>query len=116
MGLPIVTTSFTFLRASNIDGDSEDPMVWEVQATGIPGDTSYFSGAESVAHGDRERVDCRIFLDTLLDIRHYDRLIDEQSGDEWEVSYSRKRQGLGLDHLLIGGYQVTGTARSTKDM
>jgi len=116
VGLPLVTTTFTFLRASNIDGDSEDPLEWETMATGIPGETSYYSGAESVAAGDRERVDCRIFLDTLLDIRHYDRLVDESTGDEWEVSYARKRIGLGLDHLLIGGYQVTGTARSTKDM
>ena len=116
MTLPLTTTTFRWERATNIDGDSEDPLEWETLGTGIPGTTSYYSGSESVAHGDRERVDCRIFLDTTEDIHNYDRLFDETTGDAWEIAYARKRIGLGLDHLLLGAYEVTGVARGTKDL
>lgn len=114
--LPITTSTYTWQRANNIDGDSGDELEWITMATGIKGTTSYYSGSESVAHGDRERVDCRLFLDTTADIRNYDRVVDEDTGDAWEIGYSRKRRGLGLDHLLLGAYQVTGVARGTKDM
>jgi hypothetical protein len=114
--LPVTTSTYTWQRASNIDEDSEDPLDWATEATGIPGTTSYFSGTESVANGDRERVDCRVFLDTQLDIRHYDRLVDEGTGDTWAIAYTRRRQGLGLDHLVVGAYEVTGVARGTRDL
>ena len=116
MTLPIITSTFRWERASNISGDSEDPLVWETLGTGIPGTTSYYSGTESVAHGDRERVDCRIFLDTDADIRHYDRIFDENTDDAWEIAYARRRIGLGLDHLVLGAYEVTGVARGTRDL
>lgn len=114
--LPLVTNRFTIQRASNIDGDSGDPLDWETIRTGVLGTPSYFSGSESVAHGSRERVDVRMFLPFELDLTHYDRILDEDTGDTWSVAYVRKRRGLGINHTIAGCYEVTGVARGTKDI
>lgn len=114
--LPLATATYTWQRATNISGDSGDPLDWQTLETGIPGTSSYLSGSESVAHGSRERVDMRIFMPADRDFKHFDRIIDEQTGDEWSIAYARKRLGLGISHTMLGCYEVTGTARSNKDL
>lgn len=117
MSIPILTSSFTVRRASNIDGDSGDPLTFEDVATGIKGTTMFYSGSASTAHGQRERVDCRIALTPgVYDVQEYDYVRDESTGDEWRVAWVRTREGLGLDHLLIGCYEITGVARGTRDL
>jgi hypothetical protein len=76
----------------------------------------YLSGSESLVGGDRERVDARILVDPEHDIRHFDHLVDDTVGDTWNVAYARRRSGLGLDHNVLGVYQVTGVARGTRDL
>jgi hypothetical protein len=114
--LPLATSTFTIERASNIDGDSGDPLTFSTVDSGVPGTSMFYSGSASVAHGDRERVDARIALDIDYALEHTDVLTDEQTGDVWKVAWVRKRIGLGLDHYIVGCYQVTGTARGTRDL
>lgn len=114
--LPVVTTTFSIQRATNIDGDSQDPLEWETVHAAIPGVPSYLSGGEAVAKGSRERVDARVFLDTDVEISHTDRLVDDGTGDTWKIAYVRRRTGLGLDHMVVGVYEVTGVAQGTRDL
>lgn len=116
MTVPLATSTFTIKRGSNIDGDSGDPLTFEVVDTGVRGTTMFYSGAASVAHGDRERVDARLAIDVDYEIKHYDIITDEKTLDEWSVAWVRKRIGLGLNHLIVGCYAVTGTARGTRDL
>lgn len=114
--LPLATSTFRVQRASNIDDDSGDALTFADVATGIRGTTMFYSGSASVAHGDRERVDVRIALAEDYGIKQYDIVFDEITGDEWKVAWVRKRIGLGLTHYIVGCYEVTGTARGTRDL
>lgn len=115
MTVPLTTTTYTVRRASNITEDSGEALQFEDIQTGLPGNTVYLSGSESVVGGDRERVDARILVEPA-DITKSDHLVDELTGDTWQVAFARHRTGLGLDHLVLGVYQVTGTARGTRDL
>ena len=116
MTVPLATATYTLRRATNISDDSGDPLTLEVVATGVRGVTMFFSGSASVAHGDRERVDARLAMDEDYGLKQYDQVYDEVTGDEWKVAWVRKRTGLGLEHLIIGVYEVKGTARGTRDL
>ena len=116
MAVPLATSSYTVLRASNIDGDSGDELTFDTVASGIRGTNMFYSGSSSVAYGQRERVDVRIAMDPGFEIQQYDYIADEQTGDQWRVAWARKRVGLGLEHTLVGCYEITGVARGTRDL
>lgn len=112
--IPLAVNSYTVQRA-DMSGDSGDELTFANVATGVRGSSVYYSGTESVMQGDRERVDARIFIDPVYDVRYYDRLVDEITGDVWSISFVRKRVGFGLDHLVCGVYAITGAAKGTRD-
>lgn len=112
--IPLATSSYTVERA-DMSGDSGDELSFVAVATGVRGTSVYYSGTESVMQGDRERVDGRIMLDTDFQVKYYDRLVDETTGDTWALSFVRKRLGFGLEHLVCGVYEITGSARGTRD-
>jgi len=116
MALPLATSTYTVLRCDTANDDSGDPMVYVPVVTGVPGVSMFHSGSESVAHGHRERVDVRIAMESPVEIRYFDKVTDEITGDEWDVAWVRKRVGLGMDHWLVGCVEITGAARGTKDL
>ncbi len=116
MTVPIALSKYDFYRQANLTDDGGDEDTYTVFETAIPGTTVYFSGTESVAQGSRERVDARVFCDVpASDVFAYDRIHDTTTDQWWYVSFVRSRLGLGLDHLVIGVYEVTGIARGTRD-
>lgn len=116
MSVPIYTSEYAFSRQADPTLDGQDEQPYEVYETGVRGCTVYHSGSEAVAQGSRERVDARIMCDpTTNDVYHFDRVTDLTNGQEWYIAFVRLRQGMGLDHLVIGVYEVTGVARGTRD-
>jgi hypothetical protein len=113
--LPLSTTTYTVYRATNIDEDAGEALDFQPVIVGLPGNTVFLSGSESVVGGDRERVDARIIIEEA-DVRHFDHVLDDVTGDTWQVAFARRRTGLGLDHLVLGVYQTTGVARGTRDL
>lgn len=116
MSVPVANSLYTFFRQEDVTGDSQDESLYYEVVADIPGCTVYHSGSESVALGSRERVDARIMCDVpAVEIKSYDRIYDQVTGQWWYVAFVRSRLGFGLDHLVIGIYEVTGTARGTRD-
>lgn len=116
VSVPIYTSEYTFSRQPDPDLDGQDEQLYVDYESDVRGCTVYHSGSEAVAQGSRERVDARIMCDVPTnDVHHFDRVRDQTNGQEWYVSFVRVRQGFGLDHLVIGVYEVTGVARGTRD-
>lgn len=114
--VPIYNSEYTFTRQPDPTLDGQDVQEYVAYETDVRGCTVYHSGSEAVAQGSRERVDARIMCDpTVNDVYHFDRIIDQTNGQEWAVGFVRLRQGFGLDHLVIGVYEITGVARGTRD-
>lgn len=111
--IPFATTTVTVNRPPEgaLEDDSQAPWTYVTVTTGIPANFIYLSGNEARTGGNRERVDRRCIVDYGVDIRYYDQLVDDVTGDVWQVAWSRPRTGLGLDHLEIGVYAVVGFAR-----
>ena len=116
MTVPLFNGTYDFYRQADVELDGQDESVFELLTSGVRGCSVYHSGSESVAQGQRERVDVRIMCDVPeVDIHHYDRIVDTATGQTWYIAFVRKRIGFGLDHLVCGAYEVTGVARGTRD-
>lgn len=118
MSVPIYNGLYTVLRPTDLEQDGQDEFSYETVATDVRGCTVYHSGSESVAQGSRERVDARIMCDPLVgdgEIAYYDRILDQTTSQLWYVAFARKRVGFGLDHWVLGVYEVQGAARGTRD-
>ena len=112
MSVPLHTTTIAVLR---VPADSaRDPYgaqpAAEVIASGIRAHISTPRGREQTAGGSQEVVEFRLSCDPV-DLRHTDRVRDEQADALYEVTWARTRKGLGLDHVEAGLKQVTGASR-----
>lgn len=103
--IPASTTTFTVRTLT----ESEPGEGRTITATAqVAGTLSSPSGGEVwQAGGGSETVDAVIICDPAT-IAHTDQLVDDTTGDVWEVSWVRKRIGLGLDHMRLGVNRVTG--------
>ncbi|MBM3679152.1 MAG: hypothetical protein FJW96_14955 [Actinobacteria bacterium] len=112
MAIPLATTTIAVLRVpADASRDPYDPQPEpETVASGIRAHISSPSGRERTAGGSQEVVEFRLACDPT-DLRHTDRVQDEQSDAVYEVIWARPRQGHGLDHVEAGLKQVTGVAR-----
>ncbi|MBM4414904.1 MAG: hypothetical protein FJ035_01235 [Chloroflexi bacterium] len=112
MAVPLATTTIAVLRVP-VDA-TRDPYdaqpAADTVASGVRAHISSPSGREHVAGGSQEVVEFRLACDPV-DLRHTDRVQDEQTGSTYEVVWARPRQGLGLDHIEAGLKQVSGGAR-----
>lgn len=109
MAVLLYTTTISVLR---VPADSaRDPYdaqpAAEVVASGIRAHISSPSGREHTEGGSQEVVEFRLSCDPV-EIRHTDRVQDEQTGAVYEVTWARERQGLRLDHTQAALKQVTG--------
>lgn len=100
MTLPFNTTTISVQR-SNQDGtkDAYDGVTYSAVLSGVRAVIGSPSGAETNAGGSSEDVSARLDCDPI-DLRHDDRVTDEQTGETWLVTWTRRRIGLGLDHCV----------------
>lgn len=110
MTLPLATTTVTVSR-SDQDGtkDAYDTVTYTDRAQRVRAVISGPGGTEVTAGGSSEQVSARLDCDPC-DLRHDDRVTDDTTGDVWEVSWVRRRVGLGLDHMVAGLAAVTDRA------
>lgn len=120
MTLPMSTTKITVLKSAQAASSTvEDP--WEAgsggaatpgdsytaEATGIAAHISNPTGFERNAGGAQESVTFDFYAD-LCDMNNLDRVLDERTGDVYEVVYVRQRYGFGLEHMQGQLRQVSG--------
>lgn len=97
MALPLFTTTITVERPGS--GDAMDAPDYDTIESGVRAVIGSPSGVESVASGSSEQVTARLDCD-VCDLAHGDRVTDDATGETWQVSWVRRRYGLGLDHLV----------------
>ena len=109
MAIPFATTTIAVLRAGA--GASDDPYdpqpERETVASGVRAHISTSTGYEQTQGGSQSIGDFRVTCDPT-DIRHTDRIVDEVTGEEFDVEWATPRRGLGLDHTFAGLKQVKG--------
>lgn len=107
MGLPLSTTTITISR-SNQDGtkDAYDGVTYSVVASGVRAVIGALSGGETVAGSSSEQLSAHLDADPC-DLRHDDRVTDEQTLEQFEVTWTRRRIGMGLDHQVADLLAVT---------
>lgn len=102
--IPFETTRVTISRPAG--GDALDRGAPAEVASGIRAVIGSISGSEIAQAGSSEITTAKLTCDPC-DLRHGDTVTDEILGDTWEVTYARKRIGLGLDHMTAGLVAVT---------
>lgn len=100
MAIPVSTTTITVER-SDQDGtkDAYDGVSYSTVYSGVRAVIGSPGGAETNEGGSSEDVSARLNCDPIT-LRHDDRVIDEQTGETWLVTWTRRRIGFGLDHVV----------------
>lgn len=108
--IPIATTTITVKRSAvDAAADPYDaPAAPAVVATGVRAHISAPAGTETVAGTAAQEV-VRFRLDCdPVDVNNRDTVVDDVTGDVYEVVWARARHGLGLDHVEAELLEVTG--------
>ena len=103
---PLPTTTITLRRPAGADDDPTEAPTVSTVATGHPATIGSPSGSEVVNSGERELVDAVLVVADLA-VGRLDLVDDDETGDTWQVVWSRQRRGLGLDHVRAGLRRVT---------
>jgi hypothetical protein len=100
MAIPLHTTTISILRSGQ-DGtqDDYDGVTYSTVVSGVRAVIGSLSGSENVSGGSSEQMGAHFDCDPC-DLRHDDRVLDEQTSETWQVSWVRRRIGLGLDHMV----------------
>lgn len=98
--IPLATTTFT-QRRPDPDADPYETRTAAIVATGIRGHLDAPSGTEQAIGGQLEEISAVALVETT-DLLHTDEFVDENTGDEYRISWVRQRRGLGLDHTKAG--------------
>lgn len=109
MAIPLATTTITVRRVpddEDLDPYDEQPEP-ETVASGVRAHISTRTGRETVAGGSQEVVSFGLSCDPV-DLRHTDEVVDDTTGETFEVVWAISRQGLGMDHVQAGLERVTG--------
>lgn len=107
--IPLPTTAVTVHRVP-VDGlrDGYDPVpAATVLASGIAAHLSAPGGDEDRDGASRELTAVRLLCETT-DLLHTDRVVDDSTGDTYEVLAVQHRRGLGLDHTAADLQRITG--------
>lgn len=107
--LTLPTTTVTIGRPA--PGDPYEPAATTVVETERPATISAPTGREMAVGGSQEVVDAVLLTTPDVSLTQYDTVTDNGTGEVWQVSWVRRRLGLGLDHTQAGLMAVKGGAR-----
>lgn len=99
MSIPFATTTVTIERPANVLQDSRTEPTWTVVATKVPCVLGSLSGSENGRSQVTKTGGGR--FDQDVDVRPYDRLTDDVTGDVFEAGAVQVRRGFGLDHKTV---------------
>jgi hypothetical protein len=111
MTLPLTTCRINILRSD----PAVDPMVDSVyltKAAGIPAVLHSDTGFERRGGGTQAELTARLDVPLGTDLRRYDQVYDQSTGETWEVDWVRARVGFGLDHVEAGLHWVEGAVNN----
>src|SRR5688572_11833781 len=107
--IPIATTTIRIERLPAHD-PAIDPLEAEgersVASAGVRAHISTSRGRES-ATGTQEIVFFRLSCDVVA-LNRFDVVVDENTSEEYQVEWVRRRRGFGLDHMEAGLRQTSG--------
>lgn len=111
--IPFATTTVDFERPSARDEDSDIAQEWVPVAYVVPGNVVSPNGTDAVIGGEQEVVDAVLIvgLEVGFTPTYLDRATDRGTGEVYQVTWVRRRQGFGLDHWRMGLRAVKGVAR-----
>jgi hypothetical protein len=111
VAIPFATTTISVLRVpADPDRDPYDlqPDPATV-AAGIRAHISTQAGEETVAGGSQQVTNHRLSCDPFdSGLHHKDQVVDDTSGETYEVVWSVSRYGVGMDHFQARLNQVSG--------
>jgi hypothetical protein len=115
--IPLATTTIRVERVAP-DG-TRDPYDTQPAATtiaqGIRAHISTSRGDEDRGGTDRSIVHFRLACDQFAaGLLHTDRVVDEQSGEVYEIRWAVARTALGLDHFHAGMDQISGVVSTPR--
>ena len=106
--IPFTTTTATIERPASVVQDSREDPVWTTVATGVPCVLGSISGSE-VGRSEVSKSGSAKF-NPGVDVRSYDRIIDEITGDVFEAGFVQARIGFGLNHVTVELKFTTGAS------
>ncbi len=104
----LTTTTVTVTRIAT--GDPYEDATTSTPYAGLRAHVSAPSGADAAVGGDSEVVTAVAYLPDGTTIERTDRITDDSTGETYAVVWSRKREGVGLDHVHVGLRGVKGAS------
>lgn len=108
MSLLLATTTVTIEERSATE-PYEAPL-WTASTSGVAAHIGQPSGAERIVGGSQENIDAVLLCEAATPVYYTSRILDEVTGERFEVVWVQDRQGLGLDHVKAGLRRTTGLA------
>lgn len=105
--LLLTTTTVTIAQPAG-GGDPYEAAVLTVVAAGVPANVTSPTGRDARVGGDQELVDALLTIDTTPVLDRTMRVTDDVTGELWDITWCRRRTGLGLDHQVAGLVAVKG--------
>lgn len=112
MSIPLASTTISVLRSSQTaqyvepyGGDVS--RGWKITAKGVRAVIGAPGGSEIVRGGEQEVVMYSLHCDPV-NIDHTSRVLDEKTGEQFEVVWIKKRTGLGMSYMTGQLRQVEG--------
>lgn len=105
----VATTTATIVRPVGT-GDPYEAATTTTVASGLRAHFSAPSGEDRAVGGDKELISATAYLPAGVAVQRLDRITDDNEGSTYAVVWSRARQGLGLDHVVVGLRAVNGGA------
>lgn len=106
----IATTTVTVTRPDGAGDPYTDPGTPATVGSALPAHVSAPSGSDRRVGGDQEVVDAVLLIDPAPALSRLDLVHDDGTGEDYAVTWTRQRQGLGLDHQVVGLVAVKGGA------
>lgn len=110
--IPVATTTITVLSAvqtGDVDNWDAAAVSAEEGVTGVRAVISSPSGQATVQGGDQQIISARLNCDPI-DLAHTDQVRDDTTGLVYQVVWSARRTGLGVDHTVADLAIVTDRA------
>jgi hypothetical protein len=105
----ILTTTTVTIEERSVSEPYEAPS-WTASSSGVPAHIGEPSGAERIIGGSQENIDAVLLAEAGTPVWYTSRILDEVTGERFEIVWVQDRQGLGLDHVKAGLRRTTGLA------
>lgn len=111
MALTVASTTITVMRLpDDPDRDPYDePPAAEEAYTSVRAHIGSPTGREQAVGGQQSVTDLRLVCDPI-DLRHTDQVVDDTTGETFDVVWVKQRTGLGMDHTSAFLKHVEGLA------